>query len=317
MISKYDINNEVKRFILKNDFLQVNILNYGCIIERIIYKGQDMVLTYSDHLCYINNSAYVGAVVGRVAGRIENCTVNNFEGYNLDDNDNGNHLHGGINGLSNKIFNYRIKDDAIYLSYYDDCEKYYPGKVHFTVKYSIDKASLKVEYFATVDKPTYINMTNHSYFNLHYPNSGLEHMLTINADKYFKLKPNMIVEDNPSDVDNTIFDFRNKKSLKKDIDNKNSQFDISYYFDHTFLLNKNNDYDAILESNISNIKMKVKTDNRAVVMYAGNFLEEKHLGISLETQDVPNGINNGYFNLTTKDNPYYSYTIYSFEMEEK
>ncbi len=328
-ITNYDLGNNVKKFILKKDNgFEVHILNLGCIIQKIIYNGQNMVLSYSDYTCYYGNGSYMGALVGRTAGRIENGKYNlNGKEYELDKNNGDNNLHGGIDGLSNKIFEDRIENNKLILSYYDE-NPLYDSKVLVEAVYSLDENSdsLNVKYYGKVDKETYLNFTNHSYFNLGDINDIiLNHKLTINSDYYWDLKANMI-PDKKTLVDNTIFDFRKGKLVGENLKDKNNQFDITYYFDHPFELNKSKDYDILLENYKTGISMKIKTNQKYLVMYAGNFLHEvkaldgltinpRHLGIALEPQNLPNGINIGdeYYDITTKDNKYYESIVYTFE----
>lgn len=334
-ITSFNISKDIIRYIIKKDNgFEISILNLGCIIEKIIYNGQNMVLSYSDYSCYLNNPSYMGALIGRTAGRIKNASFKIADkGYNLDKNEGNNNLHGGKSGLHNKIFKGTILENGVKLEYFDDDNTKYPAKVKFSVVYTVSEIEnkLKIEYFATSDETTYVNLTNHSYFNL----SGckeiaLNHYIKINADKYLELASDMVAK-NIKNVDNTVFDFRKGKYLSEDINSNEQQFNISYYFDHCFSLDKtNNEYDILLKSDINNTIMKVKTNQRAVVMYAGNFLDDvtpvenfsknpKHLGIALETQDYSNGINLGkdFYNLITKDKPYYSFTELVFEEGEE
>lgn len=334
-ITSFNITDDIIRYVIKKDNgFEVSVLNLGCIIEKIMYGGQNMVLSYSDYSCYYNNPAYIGAIIGRTSGRIKNATFNiGNNKYFLDKNDKDNNNHGGYNGLHNKIFKGSIIENGVKLEYYDVDESKYPAKVLFTVIYTVleDKDSLKMEYYGKSDKLTYINLTNHTYFNL----SGLKenatkHFIKINADNYMYLANDMVSE-KLEKVDNTVFDFREGKYLDADLAKKNEQFDISYYFDHPFSLNKKNkEYDVLLRSDISNVSMKIKTNQRAVVMYLGNYLHEvkavdgvleneRHLGVALETQDYPNGINLGedFYNLTDENKPYYSCTELIFEKDNK
>ncbi|WP_067139944.1 aldose epimerase family protein [Oceanivirga salmonicida] len=328
-ITSHDLGNKIKKFILKKDNnFEVHILNLGAVIQKIVYNGQNMVLSYSDYNCYYNNSSYMGALIGRTSGRIENAKFNlNNKEYKLDSNNGTNNLHGGLNGLNNKIFDYEILDDKLVLSYYDQ-NPLFPAKVLVKAIYSLSNETnaLNVEYIAKSDDDTYINLTNHSYFNLSGINTTiLNHKLTINADYYWELKDNMIPKTKKK-VDNTIFDFRKGKLIGENLGEKNSQFDITYYYDHPFELNKKKDYDIMLEDSETGISMKIKTNQKYVVMYAGNFLHlvknvdglnenPRHLGVALEPQNLPNGINidDKYYEITTKDNEYYESIVYTFE----
>lgn len=319
-ITSHNLDDNFKRYILKNDKLEVSILNYGCIIEKIIYEGVNVVLSYDDFKLYINNPSYMGAVVAPVAGRIENGAYNlRGEEVKLKINSSGTNLHSEDRGLSNDFFNAEIKEDGLYLTKTKD-------DVDYLVKYSIEGSNFKVEHFASSKYTKYINMTNHSYFNLSgLKDTVLEHELRIDADYYTELKSNMTPL-KLSKVDK-VFDFIKPKLLSENINDKHSQFDITYYFDHAFKLNKNELYDITLYSKLSNIELNIKTNQKFAVIYAGNFLNEvpaisgrkeneRHIGLAIETQNMPNGINmrnEEYYDIIDENNGYYNTTTYIFK----
>ncbi|VWL84847.1 aldose epimerase family protein [Oceanivirga miroungae] len=330
MITEFNLGNEVKRFILKKDNnFEVHILNYGCIIERIIYKGQNMVLSYSDFNLYKNNSSFAGAIVGRSSGRMKDHKyVLNGKEYILDltEEDRNTNLHGGSEGYSNKIFDSKIEGNKLILTYVDD-NKIYENKAYIKATYYLDENldRLNVIYEANTEKDGYINMTNHSYFNLGNEEDIKNHEIELNANYYWDLEKNMTPLKR-TNVENTIFDFRKSKNLLESTNEVHEQFDITYYYDHPFELNKEKEYDLILRNTKNNISMELRTNQKCVVMYTGNFLHQvptfsgysenkRFQGVALEPQNLPNGINisKDYYEITNKENPYIEKISYTFK----
>lgn len=330
MITEFNLGNKIKRFILKKDKnFEVHILNYACIIEKIIYKGQNMVLSYSDFNLYKNNSSYAGAIVGRSSGRIEDHKyVLNSKEYNLEisEKERNTNLHGGKDGYSNKIFESQIENNKLILTYKDE-NKIYDETAYVKAIYYLDENQdkLNIEYIVKTENDSYINLTNHSYFNLGNELDIENHTLELNANYYWDLKQNMTPLEKKS-VENTIFDFRKEKRILENKEKKHKQFDITYYYDHPFELNKEKEYDLILRNTKNNISMEMKTNQKYLVMYSGNFLHQvetfsgykenrRFQGVALEAQNLPNGINisKQYYEITNKDNPYIEKISYTFK----
>ena len=153
---------------------QVNIINYGAIITDIITKDRNnkfvnIVLGYNTFEDYKKNESYIGALIGRTAGRTEKGKFSiDGEEFSLHINNGNNSSHGGREGLDKKIFDVEIIENGIVLNYISpDMEEGYPGNLNVSIKYTIEENStLKMEYQAVSDKDTYVNLTNHSYFNL-------------------------------------------------------------------------------------------------------------------------------------------------------
>lgn len=336
---KTKFDETVKLHTLKNDFLEVEILNYGGIIRKISFpdkngKIENIVLNLSNISDYEERSPYFGAIVGRNAGRISNAELKIGETlYKLNVNNGKNNIHGGINNFSHKIWNYReIKgDDFIGLELTlksPHLEEGFPGNISVTVKYILKNDELSLEYYGTADRETYINLTNHSYFNL----SG-DFKRTI-SDEYLKLNSSAFIAVDEatlpvkiSEVNDTSFDFREFSLLKTSLDSDDSQIRIvNNGLDHPFILDKNKDVPAAqLKDDISGRMMKVFTDQPAVVVYTGNYLHEigklsdssdckKHMGICFETQDYPNVLRflpeKG--KIYSPSNPYSQKTIFKF-----
>ena len=324
---------DVYTFELKNDFLKVNILNYGGIIKSIHTYDKNklwgnIVLGYDDLLSYETLSPHFGCITGRTAGRIENAEFRIDEKlYKLKNNDNQHSLHGGVKGLDKKIWDIEKHDDnEILLSYISpDGEEGYPGNLEIKVSYKLENNKLIWTCFAKTDKPTPVNITNHTYFNL----SGGEclattHVLKIDSKYIYPLKENFCPSENKIEVKNTPFDFREEKRIDKDIENSHEQLKIGKGYDHPYLLN-NEEYPIELYDELTKRALKIKTNQNVCVFYSGNFLTKnkgklsikkecsKHIGIAFETQECPNQIDKI---LLKPDEEYYSYNEWEFYVKD-
>ncbi|RRD40064.1 galactose mutarotase [Leptotrichia sp. OH3620_COT-345] len=333
---------KIFRYELKNsNGFQVNILNLGGIITGIYVKDKkgnikNTVLGYQEIEKYIGNSAYPGAIIGRTAGRIKNGEFS-IDGvkYSLGKNDGKNSLHGGKEGLNDKIYNVKELGNGIELSYISPhMEEGYPGTVEFKILYLINENNgLSLEYNAVSDRKTYINLTNHTYFNLsgNLEKNGDEQILKIKADNVCELGSGLIPTGNFISVENTVFDFREGLKIKDGIEKGHSQFKITRAYDHPFILNYSgveNEPQIILYSEYSGIEMEIRTTERSVVIYTGNYLDDvsefqeekgqnrRYLGVTIETQDFPDGINIKNFNVKPlkAGEKYYSKTTYKFNI---
>lgn len=297
------IENNIVEYTISNQDIEVKVLNLGAIITEINYKGKNRVLKFSDYQSYLNNTMYLGSIVGRTAGRIKD---GKFEGGSLPLNYIGKHnLHG--NDL-NKLF-YKVKqsNQRLILTAID-YENDYPGDLDIEICYSLENSTLKQEIKCSSNKPTLINMTNHTYFNLDTKNPILDLNLKIESEEVGVLNDEMITTDLQA-VANTAFDFRNSRLIADSLKQGDEQFAISGFIDHPFKLKG----DVCLES--KDCKMKIETNMPYVVGYFGSQIESetKHLenvpnknyyGICLETQKCP-----GDTELVTT---FYSQTNYQF-----
>lgn len=172
---------ETKFVVIKNEYLEVTLSTLGASIYRIIFNGEEMVLTPKDQKDFLKPNVYYGKTIGRLCGRIE---AKPFKNYNPEDNENGVSLHGGNNGFSSKIFNVENKPTFAEFHYLSkDGESGYPGNVILRVKYELIDRSLIVSYFAVTDKQCLLSLTNHAYFCL--GESSLDNLfLQMNNDKY-------------------------------------------------------------------------------------------------------------------------------------
>ena len=292
---------KIKVFTLENKFLKVEFLNLGAIIKKIELKDKNgniknIVLGYEDVEKYRENPAYLGAIIGRTAGRIKDgiLKLNDTE-YQLDKNNNGNTLHGGKNSISHRFWSVENIENGLCFSIKSsNLDNGYPANVEIKVSYILNKKNeLLIKYFATTDSLTYLNLTNHSYFNLsgNSDNTIYENVLKIDSDYLIGIDKDSI-PCKTVNLNNNIFDFRKSKILEEFFKADDEQKTLANDgIDHPYIFN-----DKVgkleIENLKSGIKMLVETNNPAVVVYTANYLQDigfkKHSAICFETQEVPN-----------------------------
>lgn len=335
-------NQIIKSYTITNkNNLKMQIITYGGVITSIWVpdkqgKFDDIVLGYDNLSDYQKGDKFFGALIGRCGNRIRNSKfiLNNKE-YVLQANDGKNHLHGGDNGFHTAIWKGDIlnnKDNTIRLTYLSkDMEEGYPGNLRVSVEYSLtDNDELVINYSAISDKDTICNLTNHSYFNLSGHDSGniLNHKLMINASKFTPNDSESIPTGDIEDVADTPMDFRKLKRIGEDIYADYEQIKFGNGYDHNWLLDSKgneNILSAKLVDEASGRAMDMYTTNVGVQIYSGNFLDgsdigkdnilyEKRSGVCLETQFVPNAINDSRFEspIIKANKEYKQTTIYKF-----
>ena len=315
---------EVFAYTLKNESgSSVRILTLGGIVQAIRVPDKngvlaDVVCGYDDVQSYLTNGGYQGALIGRFGNRIKNSSflLDGIE-YKLYNNEKCNHLHGGKEGFDKKLWDanaYQIEDTMyLELSYLSkDMEEGYPGNLQVKVTYSFDKNNtFSINYKATTDKKTVLNLTNHAYFNLGGYNSGRieNHSLWIDADKVSEVDSSLIPTGKEVLVDNTPFDFRCEKLIGKDIDAENELLKYGQGYDHNYILNNDGSikHIATLKDLNSGREMKVYTNQTCMQIYAANCIDEsespfkngvaqkKRCAICLETQHAPDSPNHKDF----------------------
>ena len=315
---------EIKVYTLENKFLKVEFLNLGAIIKKIEFKDKNIVLGYEDIEKYRENPAYLGAVIGRTAGRIKDglLKLDDTE-YQLDKNNNGNTLHGGKNSISHRFWNVQNIENGLCFSI-KSChlDNGYPANVEIKVSYILNDNELLIKYFATTDSLTYLNLTNHSYFNLsgNPDNTIYEDILKIDSNYLIGINENSIPCETIN-LDNSIFNFKEAKKLEEFFKADDEQKTIANNgIDHPYIFN--GEIGKLEIKNIkSGIKMSVETNNPAVVIYTANYLQDigfkKHSAICFETQEVPNlyrDKNINVFPTFIDENTHYEkYTKFIFE----
>ncbi|MXV50775.1 galactose-1-epimerase [Pedobacter sp. HMF7647] len=326
-------------FTLRNKSgMEVAITNFGGRIVSILVPANDnttvdVVAGLDSIHHYENETYYLGALIGRYGNRIAKGRFSlNGETYSLAINNGENALHGGSAGFHNQVWDAeQINENTLKLHYLSkDGEEGFPGNLAVTVIYTVnDDDSLEIDYKASTDKTTVLNLTNHTYFNLNGDGSGaiLDHLVTINADRFTPSDETQIPIGIET-VEGTPLDFRRETKIGERIDAENKQLEIARGYDHNYVLNKKGNElskAASVTGPKSGITMEVYTTEPGMQFYTGNFLDGKMPGKSgkpvdfrtslcLETQHFPDSPNHPEFPTTTL-NPgeiYKSTTIYKF-----
>jgi aldose 1-epimerase len=321
---------------------EVKIINYGAIVVSLKVpdragKLRDVVLGYDDLAGYVRDKVFLGATVGRYANRIAagKFTLDG-KNYQLDLNDGPNHLHGGAHGFYKKLWKAKLvkgKDGpGVELTTVSpDGEDGYPGKVTLTVTYTLTRDdALRVDYRGTTDKPTLLNPTHHSYFNL----SGdpsltiLDEELTIDAYQTTAVGAGLIPTGKLADVKGTPLDFRQPTRIGARIDADDGQMVLGKGYDHNWVLHGalgGVRQAAELYDARSGIVMQVLTDQPGLQFYSGNFLDgtihgkqgvayQRRSALCLEAQLFPDAPNHPSFPSATlrPGKRYTQTTIYRF-----
>lgn len=304
--------------------LVAKITNYGGIMTELWLpdkKGKlaDCVLGYDSVDEYIKNNPYFGALIGRYGNRIGKGKFNlDGKEYTLAQNNNGNHLHGGLKGFDKVVWDAKeveTKDgvglELKYLS--KDGEEGYPGNLKVKVVYMLtNKNELTVEYEATTDKATVCNLTQHNYYNLggHASGSILEHELMLNADSFTPTDKGLIPTGEIKPVEGTPMDFRKMTAIGARINTDYEPLKFGGGYDHNWILNKKKAGQISLAAKVYEPKsgrvMEVWTAEPAIQFYSGNFLDGKNIGkggvayqhrtgFCLETQHYPDSPNHENF----------------------
>lgn len=338
----------VDRYILTSGHgMRVRILTYGGIIQTIEVPDRaghvaNVVLGFSDLVGYLNNTGsaktYFGAVIGRYGNRIANGAFS-LDGneYRLPINNNGNSLHGGTEGFDTKVWRASQQDgnDAVSLKlqYVSPAgEMGYPGTVTTTVTYTLNqKNELRINYHATTDAATVINLTNHSYFNL----AGEETLdvynqkVTIHADRYLPTDHRQIPTGQIAPVQGTPFDFTSPTAIGARINANDPQLLLAHGYDHNWVINRGNKTGLVEAASAEDPQtgriLTVSTTEPGVQFYTSNFLDgsfsgtsghiyRQGAGFTMETQHYPDSPNRPNFPSTVL-NPgqtYDSTTVFAF-----
>ena len=339
--------DSVKLYTLKNkNGIEVTITNYG---QRLISlhvpdkngNFEDVVLGFPDLKNYMAKKNYYGATIGRYGNRIAKGQFEiDGKSYDLAINNNENHLHGGIKGFESVVWGVgAVNDNEIVFSRTSPhMEEGYPGKLEVKVTYTLtDSNELKINYTANTDKPTYVNLTHHSFFNLKGEGEGTvnDHILMLNADSFTPVNSGLIPTGEIKKVVGTPFDFTKPKSIGEDLEIENEQLKYASGYDHNFVLNENpkNKEGLVMAARIveptSGRTMEVYTDEPGMQFYGGNFLTGADIGKSgkpyvfrgsfcLETQHYPDSPNQPNFPSTRLDpgQMYTSNCVYKFGVQE-
>lgn len=328
--------NPVYSYILDNENgLYAEILTFGGIIRRLVYKGVDVVLGRDTLEEYLNNNGYFGAIIGRNSNRIENAEFELCgEKYKVFKNNGENNLHGGKCGFDKKVWDGEIIDGdeptLILSATSPDDEEGFPGTVNVKVKYTLTKDNgIEIHYSGESDKDTVLNMTNHSYFNLNGHGGGIidKHLLWLNSEFYTPNTVDCIPTGEVLSVKGTPFDFSFEKEIATGLNSNHSQVRMFGGFDHNFAL-KGRGYRKVakITGDKSGIAMEIYTDQPGMQIYSGNGIEENrvckdgeiygaHQGICFETQAFPNFLQYSHFpdGILKKGEKYDTITTYKFK----
>jgi len=316
---------QVDLYVLSNkNGVEVDVTNFGAAVVSVKVpnrhgKTDDVVLGYDDLDGYLHDKSYFGATVGRYANRIAHgkFTLNGTT-YTLAKNDGENHLHGGVRGFNKVVW--EAKDvsiagaAALQLNYLSkDGEEGYPGNLSVQVTYTLtNNNELKIDYSATTDKDTVVNLTHHSYFNLAGQGKGdiLQHQLLLHASRFTPVDATLIPTGEIRSVKGTPLDFASATAIGSRIGQDDEQLKLGHGYDHNFVLDGGTEGAPVLAAQVyepsSGRVMEVWTTQPGVQFYSGNFLDDTIRGKSgstyrrraafcLETQHFPDSPNKPNF----------------------
>ncbi len=329
---------EVFEYALVNkNNVEVRVINYGGILTTLKAPDrngviEDIVLGYDSLAGYLKKTPYFGAIVGRYANRIANGKFTlDGKKFTVAQNNNGQHLHGGVKGFDKVFWNIeQLENNSLKLTYLSkDMEEGYPGNLTIEVIYTLnDSNELKIEYKATTDKKTIVNLTHHSYFNLtgNVKRDILDHEVTIHADQFVPVSNVLIPTGELRAVSGTPFDFRKQFSIGSRINDPYEQLQLAGGYDHCWVLSTKDSVKqaATVYEPESGRVVDVYTTEPGMQLYCGNFLDGsitgkygvyKHrYGFCLETEHFPDSPNQENFP-SVELNPgevYHTQTTYVF-----
>jgi aldose 1-epimerase len=326
--------------------LEVRAITYGGTIISIrapdrAGRVDDVVLGFDALDGYLTDSSYFGGIVGRYSNRIA-CGRFTLDGtsYQLATNDGKHHLHGGVRGFDKAVWSAEPFDGArgagvVLVHTSRDGEEGYPGTLAARVTYALTNADeLIVDYHATTDRPTHVNLTQHSYFNLAGDGARdvLDHRLTIFASRFTPVDATLIPTGEITPVEGTPFDFRDTSAIGARIDHPHEQLRNGRGYDHNFVLDRDADGSLALAARViepgSGRMLTVFTTEPGLQFYSGNFLGQVGAGIRgksgrtydarhgfcLETQHYPDSPNKAQFPSTVlrPGETYRSRTVFAF-----
>jgi aldose 1-epimerase len=328
--------SKVSLFTLADKELTIKVISFGAHIISIQQpdrsgKVADVVLGYKDLAGYVaDNKTYMGSVVGRYGNRIGKgrFTLDGHT-YQLDTNNNGNTLHGGTLGFDRKNWTAHAIPSGVELTLISpNGDMGFPGTLTAHVKYTLAGDKLRVDYTATTDKPTVVNLTQHSYFNLAGSGSILDHRLMIDADRFTPVDKGLIPTGPLASVTNTPMDFRSPTAIGGRINDAFPQLKLAGGYDHNWVLNGAHTLThpaAIVQDPTSGRTLTVFTEEPGIQFYAGVSLDgtfhgrdgqqyNKYSGLCLETQHFPDSPNRPDFPSTTllPGKTYKTSTIFQF-----
>ncbi|MET9440240.1 aldose epimerase family protein [Streptomyces sp. NPDC006610] len=335
---------EVHRWSLENGGTRMKVLSYGGIVQSLEVPDRrgryaNVSLGFDDLADYVASSPYFGALIGRYGNRIGKgrFTLDGTE-YQVSVNDGENSLHGGAQGFDKRVWDVEPftegTDTGLRLRHTSaDGEMGYPGTLRTTVTYTLTRSGdWRIDYEATTDRPTVVNLTSHVYFNLAGESSGTvyDHELSIAASRYTPVDSGLIPTGERARTAGTPFDFRRAKTVGEDIRAPHQQLLYGQGFDHNWVLDKGitarPEHVATLRDPRSGRTMRIATTEPGLQFYSGNFLDGTLVGtggsvyrqgdaLCLETQHFPDSPNKPSFPSTVlrPGQTYRSTTVHSFD----
>jgi aldose 1-epimerase len=338
-VLEYQLNNR--------NGMRVSILNYGGIVQSIWVPDRngeigDVVLGFDELEAYLAKSQYFGCITGRYANRIAKGKFTlDGTSYSLAANNAPNHLHGGDKGFDKRVWNAEFASNdygnaVVLTDTSPDGDQGYPGALTTKVTYTLtEENELRIDYQATTTKPTVLNLTNHSYFNLAGAGKGtiLDHVLKINADRFNPTDATNIPTGELRPVVGTPFDFRQPTPIGQRIEEADEQLTVGKGYDHNYVFKDSRD--GILENKIVRVVdpksgrvLEVSTTEPGVQLYTGNYLDGmegkyglhyvKRGAFCLEAQTFPDSPNQQSFPspVLRPGETYRQTTIYHFSVEK-
>ncbi|MET9120738.1 aldose epimerase family protein [Streptomyces sp. NPDC004528] len=334
---------KVHRWSLANGGTRLKVISYGGIVQSLEIPDRhgryaNVSLGYGDLASYVAGTTFFGATIGRYGNRIAGGRFTlDGKSYQLSVNDGVNSLHGGAKGFNTKVWDVEGftsgSDVGLRLHYTSiDGEMGYPGTLRVTVTYTLTRhGDWRIDYEATTDKATVVNLTNHTYYNLAGEGSGgiYDHELTLAAGRFTPTDAGLIPTGELAKVAGTPFDFRRAKPVGRDIRAGHPQLVTAKGFDHNWVLDKGvtarPEHIATLRDPGSGRTLRIATDQPGVQFYSGNFLDGTLVGTSgrtyrqgdgmcLETQHFPDSPNRPAFPSTVlrPGSTYRTTTVHSF-----
>jgi aldose 1-epimerase len=342
-VTKSDFGNmpdgtKVEIYTLEEGAIKARVMTYGARLVSLEVpdrKGKvaDIVLGYESLAGYTADpKSYFGSIVGRYGNRIAHATFSlDGKRYQLPANDGVNTLHGGIKGFDKLVWQGHEIPHGVELTLVSkDGDQGFPGTLTARVRYTLEAHALKIEYFATTDKDTVLNLTNHSYFNLAGEGQGdiLSHLMMIPADRFTPVDSGLIPTGELAPVAGTPLDFHHPTAIGARINDGNEQMKLGGGYDHNYVLNGKmgvlQQAARVVEPTTGRV-LTVETTQPGVQFYSGNFLDgtlhgkqghvyNKHSGFCLETQHFPDSPNHPKFP-TSELKPgqtYHEVTVFGF-----
>jgi len=326
---------QVDLYTLKDGDICVEIITYGAAIRSITVPvaggSRDIALGFDNMADYEANKSFQGAVIGRIGNRVANAQYEmNGKTYQLDVNDGPNSLHGGFIGFDKQVWSAEEAQNALILTLIDKegTAAGYPGNMEVKTKYTLENGELGIEYTATCDEDTPVNLTNHCYFNLKgHASGGIEgHKIQIFSHKITPVDDTLIPTGEFMDVTGTPFDLRELTEIGPGLQKPDRQMELGGGYDHNWVLSNEAYRDlataAVLECD--GLSLTCFTTKPGIQFYSGNFLTgekgkdgavySKRTGLCLETQYFPNAVNTPNFPapILRKGEVYNHKTVYRF-----